>query len=233
MCANHDDSIQPNEIDRSKNAVKSDEADRSNGTESADDTDQSHATVIDRDTPVESLDSATVRPIVKLFYGIASLVFLLVLVSLLPGMDRLVPATPITVGSLVVALVTLAIVAMLVTVAPRLEPIVREELAGPVPLATTVAGIITHLILLLAVLVAYQGLSGVFVPFLVDSNMVWVYDLSFLVLAAIPTARIAIHLYRGLDPAADFLTHEVIATAESDTSNESKVTSADGGADDR
>lgn len=168
---------------------------------------------MDRGAVLDSVEPATVKTVVKLSLGIVALVFLLALVSVLPGLDRLVLATPITFAALVVALVTLGIVAVLLYVAPQLASLVEQGFAGPEDLTTNVAAVVQYLVVLLAVLVAYRGLADAIVPFLVDTNSVWAYDLSFLVLALIPIALIARHLYRGLDPAADLLTQKVTTTA--------------------
>lgn len=167
----------------------------------------------DRTARLASVELETVRTVVKLLLGMGGLVFLLVLVSVLPGLDRLVPTTPITFGSIVVALLTLGIVALLVYVAPRLETLVQEEFAGSDALASNVAAIVKQLVVLLAVLVAYRGLAGVIVPFLAETDTIWAYDLAFLVLALIPTALIAWQLFQGLDPAADLLTEQVTTSA--------------------
>lgn len=167
---------------------------------------------MDPDALLASVESETVKNVVKLLLGVGGLVFLLGLASFLPGLERLVPATPITFASLVVALVTLGIVAVLVYVAPQLETLVEQGLDADDAVATHAGAIVKHLVVLLAALVAFQGLSGAFVPFLAQTNSVLIYDLSFLVLALVPTALIAVHLYRGLDPAAELLTAKVTTT---------------------
>lgn len=177
------------------------------------DDDPSLIGAMDREALLASVETETVKIISKLLLGMGGLVFLLFLVSFLPGLDRLVPATPITFAALVVALVTLGIVTVLVYVAPQLETLVQQGFSGPDVLAMNVGAVVKHLVMLLAVLVAYRGLAGAITPFLAETDSVWAYDLSFLVLALIPTALVGIHLYRGLDPAADLLTSKVTTTA--------------------
>jgi len=167
---------------------------------------------VDREVLFESVDPETVESVAKLLIGTAGFVFLLGVVSLLPGIDRLVPGTPVTVGALVVALITLGIVVLLLSVAPRLAFLVRREFFDSGDLGMHVAGIVKHLVVLLAVLVAYRGLASATVPFLATVEAVWAYDLAFLLLSLVPTAFVARHLYRGLDPAAGRLTRTVTAT---------------------
>lgn len=184
-----------------------------NDSVTADDNDSSLVPTMNREALLDSVEPETVKTVVKLLLGMGGLVFLLVVVSVLPGLDRLVPATPITFAALVGAIVTLGLVAVLVYVAPHLETLVWQEFAGPDALAANVAAIVKQLVILVAVLVAYRGLAGAVVPFLADTDTVWAYDLAFLALALIPTALIARHLYQGLDPAADLLTKKVTTTA--------------------
>lgn len=209
----------------------------------SDDNEPSLVHAMDREALLASVEPEAVKTVVKLLLGMGGLVFLLLLVSFLPGLDRLVPATPITFAGLVIALVTLGIVAVLVYVAPQLETLVQQGFTGDDALATNVAAVVKHLVILLAVLVAYRGLAGAIVPFLAETDSIWADDLSFLVLALIPTALIAIHLYRGLDPAADLLTSKVTTTAaptvpveeesESDTAGQETTTDESSASEDK
>lgn len=202
--------------------------DEPRGTE---DSERSLLDEFDKERLLASADPETVKTVTKLLLGAGGLVFLLALVSVLPGLDRVVPATPITFASLAVAVLTLGIVAALAYVAPHLETLVRDEVPGRVALATNVGAVVKHLVVLLAVLVAYRGLAGAVVPFLAETGSVWAYDLTFLVLALVPTARIALHLYRGLDPAADLTTQRLTATTtpeETDADATETTAGADG-----
>ncbi|MFC7166047.1 hypothetical protein [Halospeciosus flavus] len=118
----------------------------------------------------------------------------------------MIPSTPITITALAVALITVAILAVLVYAAPHVETLVTQALAANEPLAPKAGTIAKSLVFVATVLVAYHGFAGVVVPFLEPTDTVWMYDIAFLALALIPTAVIAIALYRALDPAAEQLT---------------------------
>lgn len=170
---------------------------------------------VDRKRIVEAVDPETVRPVVKLLLGAAAVVFLLGLVSLLPGVDRIVPETPITFLAVATAVVTVTLAGILVTVARPVEELVYEAAAGPDAVRLRTAVIAKHLVVLTAVLVAYHGFAGVMVPFLAVTDSVWLYDVGFLVLALVPTAFVAYYASRALDPSAAYLTEQLLATGES------------------
>lgn len=188
---------------------------------------------LDRETVFETVEPDTLQTVVKLLLGIGALLFLLGIVSVLPGLDRVIPATPVTATALAVALVTVAIVAVLAYAAPHVETLVEQAVAENESLAPEGGNIAKYLVVLVAVLVAYRGFAGVIVPFLAPSNTVWMYDVAFLVFGLVPTALIALALYRALDPAAEQLTDTLTAVTteqvddESSTATEKSDTSAD------
>lgn len=155
----------------------------------------------------ERLDRDVVRSVSKILLAAASLAFVLYLLSLLPGVDRLVPQTPVTFAAVVGAIVTVAVVALLAHAAPRLATLVRMSLTGPRAVVENVASIVYWLVVLAAVLVAHRGLAGVVTPFLDGAG--WLYDVAFLLFALPAVAVIAARLYVTLDPAADLFADRI------------------------
>lgn len=168
--------------------------------------------IMRHETLLASVDPEIVKAVVKPLLGMGALVFLLVIVSFLPGLDQVIPATPITFSALVIALFSMGIVSVLMYVAPQIEKLMQQKFGGSTALATNAAAIAKHLDVLLAVFIAHWGLEGALFPFLWGTNVVWLYDVVFLLLALIPTAHITRHLYLGLDPAAEFLTRKITST---------------------
>lgn len=168
----------------------------------------------DRERIAESIGPETVQPVVKLLLGGAAVVFLLGIVSMLPGVDRLVPETPITFLALATAVLTVALIGALVTLAHSVEKLVYVAGDGPEEVRLMTAVIAKHLVVLTAVLVAYYGFAGVMTPFLAVTDSVWLYDVGFLALALVPTAFIAYYAYRALDPSAAYLTERLLASGE-------------------
>ncbi len=167
----------------------------------------------DVQTDPPAFEYETVRTIGKLVLTTLSLLFLLSLVSLLPGIDRLIPGTPVSFAAVVGAVVTLAIVALLLYLAPALAKLVRSTLEGPTHVVDDVSDIVQLLVVFVAVLVAHRGLEPAIVPLL--EGMAWIYDVVFLAIALPPLSILAARVYVSLDPMADLLA-ERFSTDESD-----------------
>lgn len=168
-----------------------------------------------QESVLASVEPEIVKAVMKPLLGMCGLVFLLLIVSYLPGLHQVIPATPITLASLIIAIFTLSIVGVLVYVAPQLEQLLKQKFGDTNPLVADVAAITKQLNLLIAVIIAHWGLADALLPFFSDSNVRWLYDVTFLTLALIPTAFIAFHLYRSLDPAAELLTRKITMSSGS------------------
>ncbi len=149
-------------------------------------------------------DRRTVHTLVKLLLGAAAIVFVAYLLTLLPGADRLVPATPVSFAAVVSAVATAVLVAVLWIAAPRLAAVTRSALSGPEAVVEHLASVVHWLVVLVAVLVAHGGFAGVAAPILGGS--MWLYDLAFLLAAVPPVLIIGVRLYVGIDPAATAIT---------------------------
>lgn len=154
-----------------------------------------------RHDPTESIGRETARTVAKLVLGALSLVWLAVLVSLLPGIDRLLPATTATLVAIAAGIASLSVAGILVYVASGLAASVRRRMNGPRPLDEHLASFVHWTVILVAVLVAHWGLAPVLVPMI--GEMTWLYDVVFFVLALPPVAIVATRLYAALDPAAE------------------------------
>lgn len=172
----------------------------------------------------DAVDESTLRSSIRLLLAAVGLLFVLFLVSLLPGLDRLVPQTPVSFAAVVGAVVTLAVVGLLVVLAPMLASLVRVTLAEPKELVEHLASVVLYLVLLVAVLVAHQGLAAAVTPFLGDAA--WIYDIAFLLLSLPPMVVVAVRLYAALDPATDLLTRKVTTSG----AREPDADGTDGGA---
>jgi hypothetical protein len=177
------------------------------------------------------LDRETVRTVTKTTLAAGVLVFLLYLVTLLPGVDRLIPRTPVTFAAVFGTVVTVALVTLLLYAAPKTATLARRRLEGPRAVVENLATVVFWLVVLAAVLVAHAGFSAVVVPSLGDAA--WVYDLGFLVLALLPVVAIAGSLYASLDPGAEAVADRVVeaddtSTASSDHESDSRLSGATG-----
>jgi hypothetical protein len=154
---------------------------------------------LDRTSIAETVRRDTVRSASKLLLGAGSLVFVLYLVTLLPGVNRLVPRTPVTFAAVVGAIGTVALAGLLLYAAPKVALLTRLSLDGPRAIVGNVSSVAYWLVVLAAVLVVHRGLAGVVTPWL---DAVWAYDVAFLLLALPAVATIAARLYDAVDPGA-------------------------------
>ncbi|MFC4248813.1 hypothetical protein ACFOZ7_18100 [Natribaculum luteum] len=162
----------------------------------------------------DAIDYQRVRSIGKLLFATLSLLFLLSVVSLLPGIGLFVPNTPITLYALASAIVTLAVVGLLLYVAPGLARLTRATLGGPDEIVDDVASVVHLLVVLAAVLVAHRGLAPAVTPFLEDAT--WAYDVTFLLISLPLLAVVASQLYASLDPAADLFADRIAGSSAAD-----------------
>lgn len=154
-----------------------------------------------------AFDRNRLRAVTKGVLGVGSLVFVLFLASILPGLDRLVTETGVTIAALVGALATLAAVALLWYLASAFATLTRTALDGPRDVVENLASVVYWLVVLASVLVAHAGFAPV-VTELVGAE--WAYDLAFLVVAVGPLTVVAARLYVTLDPASEMIVDSVV-----------------------
>jgi hypothetical protein len=165
----------------------------------------------------DSIDRDTVRSVSKLLLTAAWIVLVMYLFTLLPGIDRIVPQTPVTFVAVAGAIATLAIVGLLLYVAPKLALLVRMSLDGSRRVTENIASVVYWLVVLAAVLVAHRGLAGIAAP--AFDGSLWIYDTLFLLLALPAVVVIGARLYANLEPGSDFVA-EKIAGRESESTSE-------------
>ena len=145
----------------------------------------------------------SVRLVTKLLLAAGSVAFVAYLLTLLPGIDRLVPQTPVTFAAILGAIATAVIVVLVVYAAPRIALLVEMGVEGPREVVEEIAAVVQWTVVLAAILIAHRGFAELVVP-LLDGNS-WLYDVGFLFLAFPVVVFVAVHLFRGVDPSADLL----------------------------
>ena len=180
------------------------------------------------------VDRDTVQSVGKLVLATLALIWLLYLVSILPGVDRVIPGTPVTFAAIAGAIATVTIVGLLLYLAPALADLVRSTIDGPAQVVDDVASIVHLFVVLVAVLVAHRGLAQLLVPILEQpagiENAGWMYDVLFLALALPPLAILAARVYVSLDPISELLADKVArSTAETEPSSRADTIDVDGG----
>lgn len=163
---------------------------------------------VDTTTLRKAIGRTEVRSASKLLLSAAALLFVLYLVTLLPGVDRLVPQTPVTFAAVVTAIATVAVVGLLLYAAPKVASLVRLGIDGPREVVENLAAVVHWLVVLTAVLVAHSGLAGVATPLF--DGFEWAYDAVFLLVTLPVLVVIVGRLYVGLDPSADLIAEKIV-----------------------
>jgi len=180
---------------------------------------------LDRDTLRNAVGPETVESISKIVLGVSALAFVLALASLLPGLDLLVPQTPVTLAAVVGALATVAVVGLLLYLASGLAALTRLALDGPAEVVGHLASVVHWLVVLAAVLVAHAGLAPVARPLL--AGVAWLYDVAFLLVALGPLVVIAARLSVVVDPLATLVAQEVTDDGDAEERSETEMAAPD------
>ncbi|WP_128904528.1 hypothetical protein [Halorubrum amylolyticum] len=184
-------------------------------------------------TATDAFDRETVRSASRIAIAALALVGVLYLVTLLPGVGRLIPLTPITFAAVASAVVTVAVVALLVYAAPRVAALTRAALhrtdaADHVERIAENGGAMAYwLVVLAAVLVAHRGFAGAIVP-LID-GFAWAYDAAFLIASFVPLAFVVARLTVTVDPLSELVADRV---SGGESTEEADGTVSAAGADD-
>ena len=172
----------------------------------------------DQNSPlgIDRLDEDRLQTVVKLLLLATGLLALWWMVTSLPGLDELVSFRGVGLGELLGAVVTLAIVGVLVFVASGVETLLRQLLGGPRKLVEDLAAAAKNVVQFVAVLTAYDGLAGVVMPTLETADLGWTYHLLFLALALVPLVALTLALYGNVDEIASLLTDRLTADRDGD-----------------
>ena len=154
-----------------------------------------------------SLEKETVRSASKVALVALWLVLVATLLTSLPGVDRLIPYTPVTVAAVLGAIVAAVVAGLLVYLAPKVMTLVELALEGPAAVVENLSSAVYWLVVLAAVLVAHRGMAGAITPLMGD--LAWLYDVAFLLLGLPAVVFLAVRLYDALDPGSELVAEKV------------------------
>lgn len=166
-------------------------------------------------TVVPELEQDTVHRVVRTALALVGLLFVLGLVAVLPGVDRLVDALAVPPVAVGLALATVLAVAALLWVAPDVERAVEQSLDGPAQAVADAAASGKLLVGFLAVVVAHRGFGPVvthlFGAFDVPAGL---YDLGFLVVGLLVLGALVRRLHRVWGPVSRLIAARVVDASE-------------------
>lgn len=167
--------------------------------------------------PNEIVEELT-RPIVKLLVALIGLFILRFIVVRLPGLETQIPGdTPITFATLAGTIITLIMVAIVANFGREIEPRLNRAISGPSHVVSELSEVVKMMVFLLAILIAYDGMTGAVIPFVVPDPGRWIYDIFFLLIALIPTAIIAQRIFGNIDEITDVITQQVKSATVNET----------------
>lgn len=159
-----------------------------------------------------TISHETAHSVGRLLFGAVAAVFVLWLLTLLPGIDRLLPGTAITIDVLVRAVAAIAVAGVLAYTASELATLAGTSLRKSREVVRQVASIVYWLVVLAAILVLHWGLSPLATATLDEFG--WVYDPLFLLVALGPLIVVAVRLYIVVDPAAEAFANRLTSGEE-------------------
>jgi ABC-type amino acid transport system permease subunit len=159
---------------------------------------------------VPDLEETAVRRIVRTGLALAGLLFLLGLLAVLPGVDRLLAGLAVSLEALVLAVATALVVGALLRVAPVVERVVEGALDGPKGAVGHAAAGAKLLVGFVAVTVAYRGFAPAVAPTFRAFDGGGLYHLGFLLAGLAVLASLARRLYRCWDPVTRLVTAYVM-----------------------
>lgn len=155
---------------------------------------------------VPAAEESTVRRVVAVCLGLVGLLFVLGLVALLPGADRLLDALTVSLVTVLVAAATALVVGALVVLAPAVRRLVEQSLGGTDTVVQHVGASAMYLVRFVAVLVAYDGFAGAVRPLFAAFDIGGLYDLGFLALGLLVLGALVRRLYRCWAPVTELVT---------------------------
>lgn len=164
---------------------------------------------------LDRIEEVGVRSLIKLVLAVVGLLLFLVFVTVLPGVDRVIPGLPLTFAGFISALVTFGIVLLLLQVAAKAK-VVIQRLRINVPDVTARSAVVVHwTVVFFAVVIAYEGFATAVTPVLTQAGLLWAYDLAFFTLGVAPLVVVGYHLFHLLDPLAELFLSLLSTDAES------------------
>lgn len=134
---------------------------------------------------VGQLERFGVESLVKLVLAVFALLIFALLASFLPGIDRLGALLPVPITAVITAVVTLAILALLFKIASQAKSLLRRIETPATVVRDTIAGVVYWGVLLIGVVIAYEGFSGVGQPLFVHAGFGVFYPVFFVLMAIV------------------------------------------------
>lgn len=127
-----------------------------------------------------------VKSLLKLVLAVFALLYFVLLVSFLPGTDRVSAALPVPFSAIVNAVGTVALLALLYKIATQANTLISGLQTDASDLRDCIAGVVYWGVMLLAILVAYVGLGAVGRDVFARAGFAVFYPLFFALMAMIP-----------------------------------------------
>lgn len=143
---------------------------------------------------VEQMERFGLKSIIKLILSVFFLWFFLILVSFLPGTERLSATLAVPFTALVSAAVTLAILVLLYEIATRANRLIVQLETDSPEVRDGVAALVYWGVILFAIAIAYEGFRGAGQGVFARAGFGVFYPLFFVVMAMIPLTLLLVEV---------------------------------------
>lgn len=143
---------------------------------------------------LDQIERFGVKSLVKLVLAVFALLFVVILVSFLPGTDRLSDTLPIPFTAAVSAVGTLAILTLLYKIATEANTLVHQLETGSPAFRDCMATVVYWGVILLAIAVAYFGFNAAGGDVFERAGFAVFYPLFFVLMAMIPLVLVLVEV---------------------------------------
>lgn len=137
--------------------------------------------------------SSIYKSVIRLIIALVVLAIINVIITNLPGINILIPGSPVTIATVAGVLIALIMISIVLRFGLEIGPSVR----GAVPTVPEAGTVATNLVVIIAVWIAYSSFGGILQPFL--RQVPWAYSLIFLAIALVPAMRAVTALMGSVD----------------------------------
>lgn len=143
---------------------------------------------------LDQVERFGVKSLVKLVLAVFALLFVVILVSFLPGTARLSRALPIPFTAAVSAVGTLTILTLLYKIATEANTLIHQLDTGSPAFRDCVAAVVYWGVILLAIAVAYLGFNATAGGVFARAGFAVFYPLFFVLMAMIPLVLVLVEI---------------------------------------
>lgn len=152
------------------------------------------------------------KSIIRLVISLVVLGVINAIISALPGIHTFIPESPVSIAAVVSVIIGIIMIAIVL----RFGKEFTEATKAAIPSYPEMTIIISNLILVGVIWIAYTSFDGAIYPFM--RGYAWVYPLIFLAFAIVPGIRAITALINSIDKWSDLIHGKLVRAVPADSS---------------